>query len=184
MILQESSQKSHEFGLRKLAPQARSRAVGESEEGAAHMSRAVGGDDAFGPVSCCERLDDGGVVVVASIVVDGRGGRPAVRIQGVRRGPVARVVVDPRGGEVDACAGGEDVIGRRCSSWRIIRGTDKDGLWLIDHLGDEDHARVQSEDLILCDGILLQKVGKKNREERKRVGGEIGVLHTIKPYVY
>lgn len=114
------------------------------------MSRAVGGDDAFGPVYCCERPYYGGAfVIIARLVVDGQGGLPAVRNQGVGRGPVARVVVDPGRGEVDARAGGEDVSSGRCSSWRIIRGADEDRLWLVDHLGDEGYARVQSEDLIL-----------------------------------
>lgn len=77
------------------------------------MSRSVGGDDAFGLVCCCGRPDDGDVVIAGS-VVDRRGGSPAVRIQGVGRGPVAGVVVDARRGEVDARAGGKDVSsGRR-----------------------------------------------------------------------
>lgn len=77
------------------------------------MSRAVGGDNASGLGCCCGRPEDGGVVVVPRLLVSRRGGGPAVRIQGVGRGPVARVVVDARGGEVDARTGGKDVIGGR-----------------------------------------------------------------------
>lgn len=122
-------------------------------------------------------------VIIGSLVVDGQlqGGLPVVRNQRGGRGPVARVLVVPGRGEVDARAGrGRCKVSGRCSSWRIIRGADKDGLWLVDHLGDEGYARVHTvgrSHTMRC-GSSFKKVGGKEEREKKKTRG-IGVANYL-----
>lgn len=89
---QHRDQKRNILCLRELSPKTRPTAVGETEEGPAHLARLVRGDDFLGLLS--------------------RGGRatcPAGRVEGVGRRPDAWVVVRCCCVHVDAATCGENV---------------------------------------------------------------------------